>query len=85
MTQLPACLGTLPGGAGGGAGPRALSQLLPRGPVRPPGRDAGEVGGGGGAAPIFWGAVRRLGIFWKVAPAGARPGGAAGAGGVGWG
>ena len=33
MTQLPACLGTLPGGAGGGAGPRALSQLPPHGPV----------------------------------------------------
>lgn len=73
MTQLPACLGTLPGRAGGGAGPRGAESAAPAW-LRPrPGRDTGESGG----------AVRWLGIFWKMAPAGAGTGGAAGAVGVG--
>lgn len=74
MPQLPACLGTLPGGGWGRGRPTSAESAAPAAPMSPcplPGKDAG--GRGRGVRGSLRGPVRRLGIFWKVAPAGAGP------------
>ncbi|XP_047624871.1 translation initiation factor IF-2-like isoform X2 [Phacochoerus africanus] len=64
----------LPGGGWGRGRPTSAESAAPAAPMSPcplPGKDAG--GGGRGVRGSLRGAVRRLGIFWKVAPAGAGP------------
>lgn len=69
VTQLPACLGMLPGGGWGRGRPTSTESAAPAWPCPLQGKDAGEAGGGdGGVGPPSLGSCQAAGDFLESRP-----------------